>query len=132
MPFLRCALRVSGKPGRQLSLAQFGVAAHSEPNSPPYFHSGRFYGRYATFVEPGTGRHDVLFTDGEGAGYFGGLYCGVSRYIAVAQWQPGPSLTLKWSNYLSFAKTLFRPPHAPMSVLAPRGDDLNKCPHFFG
>jgi hypothetical protein len=132
LPFLQYILTISGKTGKRLSLAHFDVAERSEPNAPPYFHSGRFYGRYASFVEPGTGHHDVLFTNGEGAGYFGGLYCGVSRYIAVAQWRPGPTLALQWSNYLSFAKTIFKSPYASMSDVARKGDDLNKCPHFFG
>jgi len=132
LPFLRYILTISGRTGRQISLAHFDVAAPSEPNSPPYFHSGRFYGRFATFTEPGTGRHDVLFTDGEGAGFFGGLYCGVSRYVAVAQWAPGPSLKLKWSNYLSFTKTIFKPPYRSLTDVARRGDDLNNCPHYFG
>ena len=131
LPFLGYILTISGRTGQKLSLAHFDVAAQSEPNAPPYFHSGRFYGRFATFTEPATGRHDVLFTDGEGAGYFGGLYCGVSRYVAVAQWTPGPSLKLKWSDYLSFTKTVFKPPYRSLTDVARRGDDLNNCPHYF-
>jgi hypothetical protein len=73
LPFLQYILTLSGRTGRPLALAHFDVAAQSEPRSPPYFHSGRFYGRFAAFTEPATGRHDVLFTDGEAAGYFGGL-----------------------------------------------------------
>jgi hypothetical protein len=132
LPFLQYILTLSGRTGRPLALAHFDVAAQSEPRSPPYFHSGRFYGRFAAFTEPATGRHDVLFTDGEAAGYFGGLYCGVSRFVAVAQWRPGPRLVLKWADYLSFAKTIFKPPYASTADVARRGDDLNRCPHFAG
>ena len=132
LPFLQYILTISGKTGRQISLAHFDVAAQSEPKLLPYFHAGRFYGRFQTFAEPKTGRHGVLFTDGEGAGYFGGLYCGVSRYVAVAQWAPGPSLKLKWSDYLSFTKTIFKPPHRSLTEVARLGDDLNNCPHYFG
>jgi hypothetical protein len=132
LPFLRYILTISGRTGKQLALSHFDVAAQSEPQYPSYFHSGRFYGRFTTFVEPGTRQHDVLFTDGEAAGSFGGLYCGVSRYVAVAQWRPGPSLRLKWSDYLSFAKTIFKRPFASTMDVVRRGDDLNKCPHFFG
>ena len=128
---MKYILTLSGKTGQPLSLAHFDVAAQSEPHAPPYFHSGRFYGRFAVFREPGTERRDVLFTDGEAAGYFGGLYCGVSRY---ARWRNGKwaSLALKWSNYLSFSKTIFKPPYASTVDVARLGDDLNKCPHFAG
>ena len=132
LPFLQYILTISGRTGQHISLAHFDVANSSEPGSKPYFHSGRFYGRFVTFVDPETGSHKVLFADGEGAGYFGGLYCGVSRYVAVAQWRPGPSLVLKWSRYLSFAKTVFRPPYDSVANVIRLGDDLNNCPHFFG
>jgi hypothetical protein len=132
LPFLQYILTISGKTGKHISLAHFDVANPSETGGTPYFHGGRFYGRFATFVDPATGSRNVLFAAGEGAGFFGGLYCGVSRYVAVAQWRPGPSLALKWSRYLSFAKTLFQPPYDSATKVIRLGDDLNNCPHFFG
>ena len=132
LPFMRYVLTISGRTGRQIALAHFDVAAHSEPGILPYFHSGKFDGGYAAFVDPTTGTHDVLFTDGITVGLFNDLYCGVSRYVAVAQWHPGPSLQLEWSDYLSFTKTIFKKPFNSLNNYYRLGNDLDRCPHYFG
>jgi hypothetical protein len=131
LPYLRYILTLSGRTGKQIGLSHFDVAAQSEPNSPPYFHSGRFYGGFADFNDPQTGGHDVLIADGDAVGTFGDMYCGVSRYFAVAQWRRG-QLQLKWSDYLSFTKTMFLPPYNSITKHSRLGDDLNKCVHRFG
>jgi hypothetical protein len=123
-------LTLSGKTGRQIGLSHFDVAAKSEPNSPPYFHGGRFKGSFADFTDPQTRAHDVLIADGDIVGNFKDMYCGVSRYFAVAQWSGG-QLQLRWSDYLSFTKTIFLPPYVSTAHYSRLGDDLNKCAHRF-
>jgi hypothetical protein len=123
-------LTLSGKTGRQIGLSHFDVAAQLEPNSPPYFHGGRFKGSFADFTDPQTGAHDVLIADGDIVGNFKDMYCGVSRYFAVAQWSGG-QLQLRWSNYLLFTKTIFLQPYVSTLHYSRLADDLNKCAHRF-
>jgi hypothetical protein len=131
LPYLQYILTISGKTGQLLGLSHLDVAARSEPKSPRFFHGGRFYGTFASFRDPPTGARYVLIADGEAVGRFVDPYCGVSRYFAVAQWQDY-HLELKWSDYLSFAKTSFRPPYRSITKYSRLGDDLNKCVHRFG
>lgn len=132
LPFLEYILTISGRTGVQLGLAHFDVAASTEPTSPPYFHSGRFYGGFNTFTDPQTGARDVLFSDGLAVGNTDWEYnCNVSSYMAVGQWS-GTKLNLKWSDYLSFAKTIFNPPYDSVSNYSRLGNDLNGCANWIG
>lgn len=131
LPYLQYILTISGKTGKQLGLTHFDVAKQSEPTAPAYFHSGRFYGSFVAFPDPDTGGREVLFASGNAVGTFADYNCNVSRYFAVGQWQE-TTLDLKWSDFLSFSKTIFNPPYNSISNYSRLGDELNKCAHRYG
>ena len=131
LPFLGYILSLSGKTGKQLGLAHFDVAAKEQPSGLGYpFHGGRFYGGFSAFADAGGNRY-VLFADANAVGSFRDQNCNVSRYFAVAKWR-GTSLDLKWSRYLSFSKTIFKPPYNSVTDYWRLGDELNNCVHRFG
>jgi hypothetical protein len=125
LPYLKYILSVSGRTGAQIALSSFDVAAQSEPGSPPFFHSGRFYGSFTSYTSA-AGERRVLFSAGTTVGSFTDHYCNVSRYMAVASW--GYALDLAWSNYYSFIKTIFREPYA-IENYSRYGDAIDRCVH---
>lgn len=129
LPFLGYILSLSGKNGESLGLSHFDVAAISEPTAPAYFHSGRFYAGFTVTSARGE-TPETLINSADAVGSFEDLYCNVSRFYASIEWREG-SWRLKWSNYLSFAKTLFRPPYEATSDYSRLGDDLNGCAHRY-
>jgi hypothetical protein len=129
LPFLGHILSLSGRTGAQLALSQFDVARFSEPDSLVNFHSGRLYGSFTAFSHPTTGASMVYVSAGTPVGQFADPYCNVSRYQAALRWAGAAQLT--WSNYLSFAKTIFRPPYQSIDDVLRRGQMLDECVHRF-
>ena len=137
LPFLNgYILTISGRTGRQLALLHFDVAAHSEPNSPPFFHSGRLYGSFTPFTAS-NGKSNVLIASASPVGTFNDFYCNVSRYYAVLETKNSSdpaSRDLKWSDYISFDATIYPFNKASFSNAQPdqilrQGDFNNKCVH---
>lgn len=130
LPFLFYILSIDGRTGARVALSTFDVARNSEPNSKPVgFHSGRLYGSFKTFSDPLTGVKTTLIAAGNAVGSFQDYFCNVSRYVAGISWINTGNL--KWSNYISFEKTIFAPPFDSVDNYYRKGDGLNHCVHRF-
>jgi hypothetical protein len=127
LPYLQYILSISGVDGTQLGLAHFDVAAQTEPSSPPYFHSGRFYGSFAAFNSPSAATRKLLISAGNPVGRFADIGCNASRYVTVLDWANG--FGLAWSKYLSFVKTIFFENPWSITHYSRWGEGIDKCVH---
>jgi len=136
LPFLHgYILVIEGRTGAHIALN------HIEPAKPdpyykirPVFDSGRLYGSYTPFTSV-EGKQDVLIAAGNPVGTFDDVDCNVSRYFAVLETEvpnDPQSRRLKWSDYISFMKTVFQNPPPPTMAearIGRPGDFINKCVH---
>lgn len=136
LPYFKYIVSLSGRTTKQLTLSLFDVAKYSEPNVQEFFHNGRYYGGYTTFVDPKTNDNMVLLSAGSTAGSFSNWNCNVSRYTAAIRWHRTwitgkPYATLDWSHYASFSNTYFTWDYKSVDSYFRKGDEINKCIHRF-
>ena len=130
LPFLKTVLTISGRTGQQLASSTFNVSAQSEPaTASAWFHSGRNYSGFASFNSPSSSDRRVLISSGNAVGTFDDSNCNVSRFMSVAKWNPDSTLSLLWSNFISFSKTIFNSASWSMSNYVRWGDGIDKCVH---
>lgn len=134
LTFFKYILTLSGRTGARISLAKFDVANYSEPNVEPFFHHGRYYGAYTSFLDPQTNNYMTLLTSGSVVGSFDNWNCNVSRYTAAIRWtrdSSGVKATLPWSEFVSFSNTSFTYDYSSVNSYFRKGDLINKCIHRF-
>ncbi|MGE3759887.1 MAG: hypothetical protein AB7H97_19125 [Pseudobdellovibrionaceae bacterium] len=115
-------------------MAKFDVAKYSEPNVKPFFHHGRYYKTYTSFIDPQTQNYMTLLTSGSVVGSFENWNCNVSRYTAAIRWtkdQSGVRANLPWSEFASFSNTSFTYDYSSVNSYFRKGDGINKCIHRF-
>jgi hypothetical protein len=127
--FHQRVVSISGATGTLLANLEYDVAATTEPASPKWFHSGRNYGSFSASNTGGVVR--VAQIGATPVGTFTDYNCNVSRYLAVRS-----GGTIAWSRYIGFASTIFsRYEQAyaadPSSVIARKGDFVDRCMHRF-
>lgn len=130
LPYMRYIHIISGKTGKTLSINKLDVAKSSEPNSPEWFHSGRFYGSFTPFKNK-TNETRTLVMAGNSVGTFEDPYCNVSRYLSVLKYNPKNEVEIDWANYVSFSKSTYKygsKTYSPEAI-GRKGDYMNKCIH---
>ena len=102
LPFLRYVLTISGKTGQQLGLSFIVPGSVWVPPLPVDFDWGRLYGAF-TEMKNKNGQQSVLISATDMVGNFANIYCNVSCYFLLANWN-GSSWTPEWDTYLSYER----------------------------
>lgn len=136
LPHFKYILTISGRSWQPIALSLLDVAQFSEPYTPKFFHSGRYYGGYTMFTDPQSGQPMTLLSAGSTVGSFANWNCNVSRYMAAIRWghdayRGRNHAQLAWSHYISFSTTIFAPSMRSLDDIYRRGNGIDGCVHRF-
>ncbi|MGE0634237.1 MAG: hypothetical protein AB7O96_17615 [Pseudobdellovibrionaceae bacterium] len=130
LPYFKYILSLSGRTGKQINLGFHDVAQFTEPKTHKWFHQGRWYGGYTTFVDPRNKEYMTAVVAGSTVGTFENWNCNVSRYVAALRWKRATS-KLDWAQYLAFSTTQFTWDYSSVNSYFRRGDYIDNCIHRF-
>jgi len=131
LPFLMgVILSVDSNSGNQIAVSQFDAASSTEPESAKWFHSGRNYGGFTSYVARNSGSSHLLISAGNQVGTFQDFNCNVARFIAKLD-QSSSGFSLVHSEFIGFSKNSYSHLGSSLeaSTVSRRGDDINHCVH---